>query len=89
MIVFTEEDKKFIRKNLQNAEEVLQMEEINDVLDTIGDWIDDNGFAPPDYYDYNDKGREAQKVYDRIFLNNQIPPIRKSEWYFYTHFKVN
>ena len=23
-----------------------------------------------DYYDYNDKGREAQKVYDRIFLNN-------------------
>ena len=46
------------------------MEEINDVLDTIGDWIDDNGFAPPDYYDYNDKGREAQKVYDRIFLNN-------------------
>ena len=70
MIVFTEEDKKFIRKNLSNAEEVLQMEEINDVLDTIGDWIDDNGFEPPHYYDYNDLGREAQKVYDRIFRNN-------------------
>lgn len=41
-----------------------------DVLEAIFDWINDNGFEPPHYYDYNDLGREAQKVYDRIYLNN-------------------
>lgn len=67
---FTEEDKKFIRKHFPNAEEVLSLSNVRDVLDAIFDWIADNGFAPPDYYDYNDLGREAQRVYDRIFRNN-------------------
>lgn len=70
MVVFTDDDKKFIKKNFQNAEEVLVMSNIRDVLDAIFDWINDNGFEPPHYYDYNDLGREAQRVYDRIFRNN-------------------
>jgi hypothetical protein len=41
------------------------------VLDAIGDYIDDNGFAPH-YYDYNDLGREAQKIYDSIYENNVL-----------------
>ena len=40
--------------------------------DAIGDYINDNGFEPPDFYDYNDLGRKAQKVYDRVFENNFI-----------------
>lgn len=70
MVIFTDDDKKFIKKNFQNAEEVLTLSNIRDVLDAIFDWINDNGFEPPHYYDYNDLGREAQKVYDRIFRNN-------------------
>jgi hypothetical protein len=42
------------------------------ILDAIGDYIDDNGFAPPHYYDYNDLGREAQKIYDSIYENNVL-----------------
>lgn len=67
---FTEDDRKFIKKHFPNADEVLSLTNVRDVLDAIFDWINENGFAPPDYYDYNDMGREAQKVYDRIFLNN-------------------
>ncbi len=67
---FTEDDRKFIKKHFPNADEVLSLTNVRDVLDAIFDWINENGFAPPDYYDYNDLGREAQKVYDRIFLNN-------------------
>lgn len=70
MVVFTDDDKNFIKKNFQNAEEVLALSSIRDVLDAIFDWINDNGFEPPHYYDYNDLGREAQRVYDRIFRNN-------------------
>ena len=67
---FTDDDEKFIKKHFPNAEEVLKMSSVRDVLDIIGDWIDENGFEPPDYYDYNNLGREAQKVYDRIYFNN-------------------
>lgn len=37
-----------------------------EILDVISDWIDKNGFAPPDYIDYNDLGRKAQRVFDNI-----------------------
>lgn len=66
----TDSDKKFIMAHFQNAERVLSMSNVREVLDAVGDWIDENGFAPPDYNDYNDLGREAQKIYDRIYLNN-------------------
>lgn len=45
---------------------------VRQILDAIGDCIDRKGFTPPDYYDYNEFGREAQKVYDRIYENNCI-----------------
>ena len=71
-MVLTEEDKIFIAENCLNADSLLKTADVNEILDAIGDYIDDNGFAPPDYYDYNDFGRKAQKVYDRIFENNCI-----------------
>lgn len=70
MVFFTDEDKNFIKKHLPNADKVLSMSNVRDVLHSVSDWIDTNGFAPPDYYDYNDLGRVAQQVYDRIYLNN-------------------
>lgn len=70
MVFLTEEDKNFIKAKLPDAEQVLASYDVNDVLDSIADWISINGFAPPHYYDYNDLGREAQRVHDRIFRNN-------------------
>lgn len=69
-MILTEADKNFIKNNLSDSEQLLLATDVNDVLDAIFDWIAVNGFEPPDYYDYNNAGREAQKVYDRIFRNN-------------------
>lgn len=70
MVFLTSEDKNFIKEKLPDAEQMLISDDVNDILDSIADWISINGFEPPHYYDYNDLGREAQKVYDRIYLNN-------------------
>ena len=70
MLQFTKQDEKFIQKYFDNADEILAASSLGIVLDTIYDFIDEKGFAPPHYDEYNDLGREAQVVYDRIFINN-------------------
>lgn len=63
----TEESRKFLERNLPNA---LRTENLGDVLRMLYDWIDNYGFAPPHYDEYNDLGREAQRVYDDIYLSS-------------------
>lgn len=70
MLKFTETDKKFIEENFDNADELLNSDSRREVLIALYDLIDEKGFAPPHYQDYNDFGREAQKIYDSIYLNN-------------------
>lgn len=65
-------DRTFLKNNIANADNLISQGKVRAVLDALGDCIDKKGFAPPDYYDYNDFGREAQKVYDRIYENNCI-----------------
>lgn len=65
MINVSKEDREFIIKNLKNGEKLLESNDINDILDPLGDLIDDKGFYG---YDYNDFGRKAQKVYDNVYL---------------------
>ncbi len=66
-MIMTEASRKFLEQNLPDA---LRTEKIGDVLDMIFDWIEDHGFAPPHYDEYNDLGREAQRVYDDIYLSS-------------------
>jgi cystathionine beta-lyase family protein involved in aluminum resistance len=70
MLKLTENDKIFIKKNFDNADEILSSNSLRDVLIALYDLIDDKGFAPPHYDEYNDFGREALKVYDSIYYNN-------------------
>ncbi|QNO17349.1 hypothetical protein [Caproicibacterium amylolyticum] len=70
MLKFTEEDRSFIQKYFDNAKALLNAENLNDVLDPLYDLIDVKGFAPPNYEEYNDFGRKAQKIYDSIYSNN-------------------
>ena len=67
MLKMSEKSKAFIQKNIPSA---LGMEKLGDVLNALFELIEDKGYAPPNYYDYNDFGREAQKVYDDVFLSN-------------------
>ena len=62
------ESLRFLERYLPEA---LRTENIGKVLKLLGDMIVFNGFEPPDYYDYNDFGREAQSVYDDIYLSNK------------------
>lgn len=59
--------RQFLEKNLPEA---LETEQINIALRLLYDLIDEKGFAPPDYEEYNDFGREAQRVYDDLYLSN-------------------
>lgn len=63
----TEESRAFLEKNLPAA---LDVENLGYALDLLFDLIEEKGFAPPHYQDYNDFGREAQRVYDDLYLSN-------------------
>lgn len=65
----TEKSKEFLLKYLPVA---LAAEELNDALDPLYRLIDKKGFAPPHYDEYNDFGREAQKVYDDLYYSNNV-----------------
>ena len=67
MLNMTERSKAFLQKNIP---EVLNMEKKRDALTAIYDFIDDNGFAPPNFLYYNKLGKEAQDVYDDLYANN-------------------
>ncbi len=67
MVRMTLESKQFLEKHLPEA---LEPDSVRAVLRLLYDWIDEKGFAPPHYDEYNDLGREAQRVYDDIYLSS-------------------
>ena len=67
MLKMQETSKRFLQEYLP---EVLEAKNIGDALRLLYDLIDEKGFAPPNYDEYNDFGREAQKVYDDLYLSN-------------------
>ena len=60
---------EFISKNIENSENLLQTDKVNDILDSLSDWILENGFD--ENYDLTDEGRLAQRIYDNIYMNNE------------------
>jgi hypothetical protein len=73
MLVFKNSDTEFIKKNLpaDSQEKIFSAQETNTVLDILSEWIDlseecweENG------EDYSELGRQAQRIYDNIYLNN-------------------
>lgn len=67
MLKMTKGSREFLEKNLPAA---LESVELNDALLALYDLIEEKGFAPPHYDEYNDFGREAQRVYDDLYLSN-------------------
>ncbi len=59
--------KDFLRRNLPEA---LESDDIGVVLKMLYRLIDEKGFAPPHYDEYNDFGEEAQKAYDDLYYSN-------------------
>lgn len=70
MLKMTKESYEFLRKNLPAT---LETDSLRDALDRVYDLIEEKGFAPPHYDEYNDFGREAQLVYDDLYISNLTP----------------
>lgn len=68
MLNMSDTSKEFLKKNLPDA---LAASTLNEALHKLYDLIDEKGFAPPHYQSYNDFGREAQRVYDDLYLSNR------------------
>lgn len=66
MVNMTSESRTFLEKYIP---EVLT-KNVPLILEQLYDFIDEKGFAPPNFHEYNELGREAQKVYDDIYWNN-------------------
>ncbi|MEG1835650.1 MAG: hypothetical protein RR229_05940 [Oscillospiraceae bacterium] len=72
MPTLTQTDKDFINKNLPKdlAEKIFNAKEVNDILSVLNFWLNRNGDCwASNGEDYNDLGRETQRVYDNIYLN--------------------
>ena len=67
MLNMLDETRQFLEQNLPEA---LQTDSIRRALRLLYDLIDDKGFSPPHYDEYNDFGREAQRAYDDLYLSN-------------------
>ena len=67
MLRMQKESKEFLEENF--SRDVIEWP-LNRVLHELYDLIEGKGFLPPNYDEYNDFGRIAQKVYDDIFLSN-------------------
>lgn len=67
MLNMNDKTKDFLSKNLPDA---LVSDDIGDVLWMLYDLIDEKGFAPPHYEEYNDFGEEAQIAYDDLYYSN-------------------
>lgn len=67
-IKMTERDEKFIREHFENADELINSEDPDDVLHALYDLIDYNIHAPD--YEFNDLAEEADNVYFSIYNRN-------------------
>lgn len=67
MLRMTLKSKIFMSTHLPSA---LESDNIGEVLQLLYELIDEKGFAPPHFDEYNDFGREAQQVYDDLYLSN-------------------
>ena len=71
MLNISKQDEKFIKENLENSEELLNSTDRQPILRALHFFIDREGFD--EFYNLNDLGRKAQRVYDSIYYNNANP----------------
>ena len=67
MLIMTEQSKIFLQEYLPD---IITESDLKTALRKLYRLIDEKGFAPPHFDEYNDFGREAQRVYDDLYLSN-------------------
>lgn len=65
-----EKDKQFLIKNIEAAQALIEADDVDGLLEEIDGFMTEKGYAPPNHDELNATGREAERVYDRIYNNN-------------------
>lgn len=65
-----DKDKQFLIENIDKAAELIEADDVESLLDEIDGFMTEKGYAPPDYQELNEIGREAERILDRIYYNN-------------------
>ncbi|MGI5990281.1 MAG: hypothetical protein ACOX78_08515 [Lachnospiraceae bacterium] len=71
-MIISDSDRKYLVAKIPKLSNVIDSIGTRELLIEIDKWLLRNGFAPPDYYDYNDEGRAMQRVRDRIYIDNVL-----------------
>lgn len=65
-----EEDLEFLIENIESAQELIESEDVDGLLEEIDTFMTERGYMPPAYDELNDFGRRAERIYDRIYYQN-------------------
>ena len=65
-----EEDIEFLIENIEAAQELIDAEDVDGLLEEIDAFMTERGYMPPAYDELNDLGRRAERIYDRIYYQN-------------------
>ncbi len=68
MLKISDEEKRFLVQNIENAEQSISTGDLNGVLLPLAEWIAVNGYD--EEYRLTDTGRKAERIYDNIYANN-------------------
>lgn len=69
MLKVSKEDAEFLRHHIKDVDNIIKGNSVNALIDELYDVIMYKGFDK-DYF-YNDFGKKAQDVYDRILYYNK------------------
>ncbi|WP_338659720.1 hypothetical protein QJR30_07570 [Paraclostridium sordellii] len=67
-MILSDSDKLFIKQNILNADEIINSNDVDLLLNKISEVMMFKGFDDND--EINDFGRTSEIVYDNIFYNN-------------------
>ena len=63
-------DRDFLINNIHKAQGLIDAGDVDGLLEAIDGFMTERGYSPPDYSELSDLGRQAERVYDRIYGNN-------------------
>ena len=63
-------DIEFLIENIEAAQELIETQDIDGLLEEIDGFMTERGYMPPNFDELNELGRRAEQIYDRIYYQN-------------------
>lgn len=69
-MILDENDKAFLIEHIETAKALLNTVDVDALLEELDGFMTEHGYGPESFDELNDLGREAERVYDRIYQRN-------------------